>query len=311
MVQCNYNLKSDITQMSMTEQKWLLYRTENLVNGKIYVGVHKLADTSTSRRYLGSGYALKSAIKLYGRENFIRTPLAEFSCAEEAFSAEAEIVNEEFINRPDTYNMKNGGIGGVGYSHTDEAKEKIRAATKGNTNMLGKTHGAETRARMSVASKGNKRSIGRVLSEEAKAKISAANKGRVRSEETRKKIGDASRGNKYSVGRVLSDETKAKMSAKAKGRVVSEETRIKISEGLKGRVFNEETKAKLTGAENHKSLAIVINDKYYESINVAAKSEGIKGGTIRRRVLSTTGNFDDYRFATLEEKAAHSSRQSI
>ena len=299
--------------MSMTEQKWLLYRTENLVNGKIYIGVHKLADTSTSRRYLGSGYALKSAIKLYGRENFTRTPLAEFSCAEEAFSAEAEIVNEEFINRPDTYNMKHGGIGGVGYSHTNEAKEKIRAATKGNTNMLGKTHSEETKSKMSVSAMGSQNSLGSTRSPEARAKISAANKGKVVSEETRKKIGDASRGNKYSVGRVLSDETKAKMSAKAKGRVFSEETRIKISAGMKGRIFSEETKAKLTGAENHKSLAIVINDKYYESINVAAKAEGVKGGTIRRRVLSTTANFPNYRFATPEEKAAHSleaSRQS-
>lgn len=290
----------------MIEQKWLLYRTENLVNGKIYVGVHKLADTSTSRRYLGSGYALKSAIKLYGRENFIRTSLAEFSCADDAYAAEAEIVNEEFVNRSDTYNMKNGGIGGTGYSHTNEAKEKIRTATKGNTNMLGKIHSEETKARMSVSAMGSQNSLGSTRSPEARAKISVANKGRVRSEETRKKIGDASRGNKYSVGRVLSDETKSKMSAKAKGRVVSEETRIKISAGLKGRIFSEETKAKLAGAENHKSLAIVINDKYYESINVAAKSEGIKGGTIRRRVLSTTSNFPNYRFATLEEKAAHS-----
>ncbi|MCA2594034.1 MAG: hypothetical protein IM526_02585 [Microcystis sp. M38BS1] len=179
--------------------------------------------------------------------------------------------------------------------------------------MLGKTHTTETKAKISASVMGSQNALGSTRSPEARAKISAANKGRVRSEETRKKIGDASRGNKYSVGRVLSAETKAKIRAKAKGRVVSEETRIKISAGTKGRIFSEETKAKLTGAENHKSLAVVIDDKYYESINVAAKSEGIKGGTIRRRVLSTTSNFPNYRLATDAEKAAHSleaSRQS-
>lgn len=262
-----YTVSTELLKI-MTAQTWILYQTTNLVNGKIYVGVHKVANTKQSRIYLGSGGAIKKAIEKYGRESFVRTTLAEFSCAEEVYAAEAELVTIEFVKRLDTYNMRTGGMGGVGY----------------------------------------------IRSEETRAKISAANKGKVVSEETRKKIGNVSRGNKYSVGRVLSDETKAKISAKAKGRVVSEETRIKISAGGKGRVFSKETKAKLTGTENHKSLAIVINGKYYESINVAAKSEGVKGGTIRKRVLSTTSNFSDYRFATPEEKAAHSlevSRQFI
>lgn len=54
---------------------WILYKTTNLINSKIYVGVHRLQNTSNSRRYLGSGDALKPAIKKYGRENFTRTTL--------------------------------------------------------------------------------------------------------------------------------------------------------------------------------------------------------------------------------------------
>jgi len=47
---------------------YTVYKTINLVNGKIYVGLHvtdKLDDD-----YLGSGKLIQAAIKKYGRENF-------------------------------------------------------------------------------------------------------------------------------------------------------------------------------------------------------------------------------------------------
>ena len=258
-----YTISSTSTIL-MNEQKWILYKTTNNVNFKIYIGVHKVANTKQSRIYLGSGGAMKKAIEKYGRENFTRVTLAEFNCSEDAYEAESEMVTKEFIKRPDTYNMRTGGRGGVGYVPTEEARAKMRAIAT----------------------------------------------GRFKSEEELKKIGDASRGNKYSVGRVLSNETKAKISAKAKGRVVSEETRIKMSIANKGRIRSEATRAKFTGSNNSNSQAVVVNGKYYESINIAAKSEGVISGTLRKRVLSTTTNFANYRFATPEEKAAHSSRQS-
>lgn len=67
---------------------WILYQITNTLNCKIYVGVHKLADNYRSRNYLGSGLAIKKAIKKYGRKNFTRSTLAEFSCGEDAYKAE-------------------------------------------------------------------------------------------------------------------------------------------------------------------------------------------------------------------------------
>lgn len=49
---------------------YCLYQTTNLVNGKIYVGIHQ--SQSLDDAYLGSGKLLKAAIKKYGRKNFKR-----------------------------------------------------------------------------------------------------------------------------------------------------------------------------------------------------------------------------------------------
>ena len=85
---------------------WILYQTTNNMNGKIYIGVHKLANTSKSKNYLGSGLVLKTAIKKYGRKNFVRATLAEFSYGEDAYTAEENMVNREFVSREDTYNIR-------------------------------------------------------------------------------------------------------------------------------------------------------------------------------------------------------------
>jgi group I intron endonuclease len=129
--------------------------------------VHKRNDTYTSKSYLGSGLALKTAIKKYGRKHFTRTTLTEFSCAKNAFLAEAEMVNADFIKRLDTYNMKLGGEGGTGVKHTEETKAKIAAAGKGRVKS------EETRAKHSNYKH----------TEETKAKLSALNKGKVLTEE--------------------------------------------------------------------------------------------------------------------------------
>lgn len=50
----------------------LVYKTTNLLNGKIYVGKHVQRDTSAFDGYLGSGVWIKRVIKKYGEENFIR-----------------------------------------------------------------------------------------------------------------------------------------------------------------------------------------------------------------------------------------------
>lgn len=85
----------------------VVYETQNKANGKIYVGVH----TTTLFRddYLGSGVALGNAIKKYGRQNFSNKLLKIFTNIDDAYAYENLIVDEEFVNRSDTYNIALGG----------------------------------------------------------------------------------------------------------------------------------------------------------------------------------------------------------
>lgn len=84
---------------------YIVYKTTNTKNGKIYVGVHN----GSNEDYLGSGKYLNDAIKSYGKETFVRETLFEYKTVEEALAKEAEIVTDEFIQREDTYNLVIGG----------------------------------------------------------------------------------------------------------------------------------------------------------------------------------------------------------
>jgi len=91
--------------------KHIIYRTTNLVNSKYYVGKHTLGG-ARSDEYLGSGVALKAAIKKYGRDNFVRETLFEFSSFEDCMTKEQKVVNSTLVNDPECYNISTGGMGG-------------------------------------------------------------------------------------------------------------------------------------------------------------------------------------------------------
>ena len=104
---------------------------------------------------MGSGRALENAIKKHGIKNFKRCILQSFKEKDQAYKREREIVNEEFVKRADTYNMKVGGIGGfsdklywLGRHHSPETIEKCRLAN------IGKIFSQETKKKMSQAKKG-------------------------------------------------------------------------------------------------------------------------------------------------------------
>lgn len=90
--------------------KYSIYKTTNLINNKIYVGYH--ASENLNDSYLGSGLLILKAIEKYGKENFKKEILYIFPTKAEALLKEAEIVDEKFVERKDTYNCKIGGEGG-------------------------------------------------------------------------------------------------------------------------------------------------------------------------------------------------------
>jgi group I intron endonuclease len=128
---------------------YFVYKTTNIINGKIYVGVHQTDDLNDT--YLGSGIILNRAIKKYGRENFQREIVKMFDCLEDAYILESEIVNQDFIARHDVYNKALGGNGGSILqnrkpfcgNHSEESKKKI------SRSKLGQTHSDETKQQMS------------------------------------------------------------------------------------------------------------------------------------------------------------------
>jgi len=190
----------------MNYKYYIVYETRNIINNKIYVGVHKTENINDS--YLGSGVILKKAIKKYGRDKFVRKLLNCFRTSDEAYKMEKHIVNGVFKDRKDTYNVSIGGIG-ENYCQIGE-----------NNGMFGKKHSKETIKKLS------KLKIGKKRTDESKKKQSKSiqgenhwNYGKKHSDITNKKNSDSQKSEKsFKFGKPLSYETKNKISKANKGK---------------------------------------------------------------------------------------------
>lgn len=109
--------------------KYVVYKTTNLLNSKIYIGVHKLKHDTDP--YNGSGKAFIKAKAKYGEENFSREILFEYDNPDDAFEKEAELVTPEFVKLDSNYNLIPGGKGGRSKILSTETKMKISSAKSG------------------------------------------------------------------------------------------------------------------------------------------------------------------------------------
>lgn len=88
-----------------------VYITQNLIDGKMYIGKRKFSEKW--KIYLGSGKYLKRAVKKYGKENFIKQIIFLGKTKEDVTEKEIEIIKKyNAVNNENFYNISKGGDGG-------------------------------------------------------------------------------------------------------------------------------------------------------------------------------------------------------
>lgn len=145
-----------------------VYKTTNLINGKIYIGIHSSSDQYDS--YLGSGLILKHAIKKYGKHNFKKEVLLCALAQEYLYEFEKSFI-QMICNNENSYNISKGGHGGNTGNYSghignawasnvkwcEERKQKMRDKMLGNKYGLGLSQSDETKLKRSISSKGHKK----------------------------------------------------------------------------------------------------------------------------------------------------------
>ena len=236
-----------------------IYKTTNLINGKIYVGQHRTNKNPDNDIYLGSGIIINRAIKQYGRIQFYRDILEMcIPCINQLNYKELYWIKQLNSIIPNGYNIAIGSKGGVineetrkkisisnsGKKRTEETKKRISEFQRGrkaseetkermSISMFGKNKGKmptkETKLIWSKNRKGKQTGsdnpfFGKHHSEETKKKLSEKHKGYKHTDESKKKISLASMGRTPMLGKKVSDETKLKRSISLKGKNLGEKS---------------------------------------------------------------------------------------
>lgn len=167
------------------DNMYIVYKTINMITGEYYVGSHKLSEDNRVDDYLGSGKKLLESISKYGKENFIRETLAEFTESKAALELEHKIIKDCKSDK----NCLNGSTGGQNFEYINanglnNSANNYMIANRKHLELMNnpiyakrfrdnirKGFTEESRARLSAASKGNKYFLGKHHTDETKRRI--------------------------------------------------------------------------------------------------------------------------------------------
>lgn len=209
---------------------YIIYKTRNVLNDKIYVGQHF---TSADDGYLGSGKYLKEAIDEFGSENFVRE-IIDFCTSADVDEKEIHWI-AELSARDDSigYNVVIGGRGCLAgennpfYGKTHSEKNRKLFAENAKNLHTGRKRSKETRKRISESLKGIK------VPEERKERISetlsSTLKDLWKNEDYRRNVCQGRMGHK------VTDDCREKISQRLKGKPKSESHKQALREAWKRR----------------------------------------------------------------------------
>lgn len=175
----------------------IIYKLENKVNGKIYIGQTKVKLSRRIAHHITDNkFPVEKAFNKYGLESFTLSVIDEADSRDILNEKERYWIKFFDCRLPKGYNCTNGGEGAEGYKHTTEALEKMRKA------QTGRKHSPEHCRNAGLGRRGMS------LSEETRRRMSVAHKGKSLPEQTKRNISIAKTGVKnpnYSRGRKLID----------------------------------------------------------------------------------------------------------
>lgn len=181
--------------IDIEDAKWKVYKHENLLNNKVYIGITSRTLNARSGKNGSSYYKSPhfwSAIQKYGWGNFSHEVLVDCLTKDEACKLEKEyIVKYKSTDRKFGYNCSLGGeSGNYGVKASEELRKRLSEMRKGE----------------------NAPNYGRRMSEEVKDKIRKKKLGKTLSEKHKRKISESLYKNPPTKGVKMSDSTKKKLS---------------------------------------------------------------------------------------------------
>ena len=188
--------------IEIEEKKWKVYKHENLLNGKVYIGITSRTLNARARKN-GSSYSKSphfwSAICKYGWDNFSHEILVDGLTKDEACELEKEYISKyNSTDKKFGYNCSLGGeSGNYGVKANDDLRKRLSEMRSGEKN-----HNYGKKMSEEVKDKIRKKKIGKTLSEEHKKKISESlyknppTKGVKMSDSKKRKLSDAKLGEK-------------------------------------------------------------------------------------------------------------------